>query len=146
MPEKVKPASQAKKSTGKASAAKTGTARPKAAAARKAPGKAAKAAAPKKAPGKAAQSAGRKLTRVPLEYVFYCQDGSIYNDLEELAAGLAAMTDETFAYHCNNERQDFCNWVRDVIEDVELAEELAMAASRIEAADFVADRVLFLSQ
>ena len=144
MPEKAKPASQAKKPTAKAAAAKAGAVRPKAATTKKAPGKATKAAAP--GARAAAKPAEKKLARVPVEYVFYCRDGSIYNDLEELAAGLAAMTDETFAYHCNSERQDFCNWIRDVIEDVELAEELAMVAGRIDAADCVADRVLFLSQ
>jgi hypothetical protein len=90
--------------------------------------------------------AGRRLERVPEQYVFYCCDGSIYRDLEELAAGLAAMTDDAFYYHSNAEKQDFCNWVRDIIEDVELAEDLAMAVNRLEAADRVAERIAFLSE
>jgi hypothetical protein len=141
MPEEAKPGSKTKKPTGKpavvrpARPAKAGAARPKAAGAGTVGQKAA-----------AAKPAEKKLARVPEHYVFYCCDGGVYGDLEELAAGLAAMTDEAFAYHSNREKQDFCNWVRDVIEDIELANDLAMAASRMEAADCVSDRILFLSQ
>jgi uncharacterized protein YggL (DUF469 family) len=66
--------------------------------------------------------------------------------LVELAAGLATMTDATFAHHSNREKQDFCNWVRDVIEDIELANDLAMAGSRDRAAVCVAERITYLSR
>lgn len=88
----------------------------------------------------------KKLARVPEQYIFYCCDGSVYRDMAELAVGLAAMTDEAFAYHCNSEKQDFANWVRDIIEDIELANDLAMARRRSQAADCVADRLVFLTQ
>ena len=91
-----------------------------------------------------AKPAKKRLAKVPDQYVFYCCDGSVYRDMAELAAGLAAMNDETFAYHSNRERQDFCNWVRDIIEDIELAEDLAMAASRERAATCVAERIAWL--
>ena len=66
-------------------------------------------AKPAARPSARAKSAAgkKKLARVPEQYVFYCCDGSIFRDMEELAAGLAAMTDEAFAYHCNSEKQDF---------------------------------------
>jgi hypothetical protein len=94
------------------------------------------------------QPAGRnkKLTRVPEQYVFYCCNGNVYRDMAELAAGLAAMTDEAFGYHSNLEKHDFSNWVRDIIEDIELADALATARSRSQAADCVADRIIVLSQ
>jgi hypothetical protein len=88
----------------------------------------------------------KKLARVPEQYVFYCCNGSVFRDMAELAAGLAAMTDEAFAYHSNEEKHDFSNWVRDIIEDIELADDLAMARSRLQAADCVADRIIVLSQ
>jgi hypothetical protein len=93
---------------------------------------------------KSARPAKKRLARVPDQYVFYCCDGGVYRDMAELAAGLAAMTDETFAYHSNTEKQDFCNWVRDIIEDIELAEDLALAASRRRAATCVAERIAVL--
>jgi hypothetical protein len=115
----------------------------------KAAGQKAAAARPAKAATASragAKKAEKRLEKVPVEYVFYCCDGSVYRDLAELAAGLAAMSDATFAYHSNREKQDFCNWVRNVIEDIELAEDLALAASRAQAAECVADRILYLSQ
>ena len=110
--------------------------------------KAVPAGQPEKArPGKAATAtkpAKKRLARVPDQYVFYCCDGSVYQDMADLASGLLDMTDETYAYHSNAEKQDFCNWVRDIIEDIELAEDLAMAASRERAATCVAERIAWL--
>jgi len=80
----------------------------------------------------------RKLTeKVPAEYVFWCHDGSIFTDINELASGLLNMSDEIFAYHCNMEKHDFSNWVRDVVGDEALADELAKATNRAQAADCV---------
>ena len=85
------------------------------------------------------------LDKVPAENVFYCHDGTIFTDVNELAAGLATMADETFAFHSNPEKQDFSNWVRDVIGDKQLANNLARAESRLEATEAVVARIAFLS-
>jgi hypothetical protein len=89
--------------------------------------------------------AGMFLTNVPVEYVFWSRDGSIFGSMKELAEGLSAMSDETFTYHSNSEKHDFSNWVRDVIKDEKLASELAMATNRLQAAEYVAARVTFLT-
>jgi hypothetical protein len=104
----------------------------------------AKATAPVKE--KPARKRSEKLEKVPVEYVFWCNDGSVFSDLEELATGLAAMSDDTYAYHCNPEKQDFVNWVREVVRDDELAAELAMAANRIQAAECAAARIAILAE
>jgi len=93
---------------------------------------------------KAKRQTAKAMTKVPVELVFWCHDGSVFDDLRELAEGLAAMSDETFFYHSNYEKQDFANWVRDVIEDAWLADELARAASRLQAAECVANRIALL--
>jgi H+-transporting ATPase len=62
-----------------------------------------------------------------------------------LAKGLVAISDDTFAYHVNSERNDFCNWVRDVIGDKKLASELATATNRTQAAGYVTDRLAALT-
>jgi hypothetical protein len=85
------------------------------------------------------------LEKTPPEYVFYCHDGVIFSDTNELAAGLATMSDETFAYHSNSEKQDFSNWVRDVIGDNKLANDLARATSREQATEYVVARIALLS-
>jgi hypothetical protein len=87
----------------------------------------------------------RLLGKVPAEYVFYCHDGTIFSDVNELAAGLATMADETYYYHSNLEKQDFSNWVGDVIGDKKLANDLARAESRLEATEAVVARIAFLT-
>ena len=91
------------------------------------------------------EQADKALAKVPEGYVFWCHDGSIFVDINELAAGLVTMSDETFAYHSNLEKQDFSNWVRDVIGDKQLADDLAKATSRLQAAEYVAARVTLIT-
>jgi spermidine synthase len=107
---------------------------------------AAKAKKPARQPVAKAKKQGQKpLAKAPAEYVFWCCDGSTFSDLNELAVGLMAMTNETFAYHSNREKHDFSNWVRDIIRDEELAEELYMATDRLEAAACAAQRLKLLT-
>lgn len=85
------------------------------------------------------------VARTPVEFVFWCHDGSVFADLRELAEGLAAMSDETFAYHSNSDKHDFSNWVREVIMDEQLADDLARAIDRLQAAEYVAARLALLA-
>jgi hypothetical protein len=94
-----------------------------------------------KARAKPGKGNSKLLVKVPVEQVFWCHDGSIFTDLAELAEGLKTMSDETFAFHSNLEKHDFSNWVRDVIGDERLANELAAAADRFEAAAYVLARI-----
>ena len=53
------------------------------------------------------------LGKVPPENVFYCHDGTIFTDVNELAAGLATMADETFTFSTQIwKKPDFSNWDR----------------------------------
>jgi hypothetical protein len=90
---------------------------------------------------KAAKPAKKSLTKAPAEYVFWCRDGSIFSDLLELAEGLKMMSDETFAFHSSLEKHDFSNWIRDIIGDEELADELLLVTSRPEAISCVIARI-----
>ncbi len=92
------------------------------------------------------QDAERLLANVPEEYVFWCRDGRILRNMKELGEALDSMTDETFAYHSNEEKKDFSNWVRDIIGDEKLARDLGKSPSRTQAAKSVAERVAFLSR
>jgi hypothetical protein len=90
------------------------------------------------------ERAAKLLAKVPEENIFWCYGGATFRDLGELAQGLAAMSDEVFGHHVNAEKNDFCNWIRDVIADAELAGELAAATTRLQAADCVSARVALL--
>jgi len=91
------------------------------------------------------QDAERRLANVPEEYAFRCCDGCLLMSMKELEGCLEHMTDETFAYHSNEERKDFSNWVRDVMGDEKLARDLGKSLNRTQAAKRVAERVAFLS-
>jgi hypothetical protein len=95
---------------------------------------------------KAKKQPDKRLEKVPAENVFWCQDGKVFSDLAELGEGLVAMSDETFAYHSNAEKQDFSNWIRDIIGDELLAEYLVGEADRLHAADYVSARITFLTE
>ena len=90
---------------------------------------------------KAKKPAKKLLAKVPAEYVFWCHDGCIFADLYELAEGLKTMSDETFVYHSNLEKHDFSNWIRDVIRDEQLADDLARVSGRLEAAACIIARI-----
>ncbi len=90
------------------------------------------------------QDAEKMLANVVEEYVFWCCDGRVLRSMQELKEALKTMTDETFAYHANAEKNDFANWVRDIIKDEKLAEDLRKLLNRKTAATRVAARVGFL--
>ena len=84
------------------------------------------------------------LARVPEQKVFLCNDGNIFKDIRELKDALATMSDQTFRYHSNEVKQDFSNWVRDVVGDGNLAVNLETAPDREQAAKIVEERCSLL--
>ena len=95
---------------------------------------------------KVKEEAKKFLAKVPEECVFWCHDGRIFRDMQELAEALGNMTDETFAYHSNGEKKDFSQWVGDIIGDAKLAKDLENVLDRNQAAGFVVDRITILTQ
>ena len=91
------------------------------------------------------EQAKQLLAGVPEEYVFWCQDGRVLRNLKDLAEALETMTDETFRYHANAEKNDFANWVRDIIKDEKLARDLFRSNTRPMAAKVVRDRETYLT-
>ncbi len=92
------------------------------------------------------EDARNMLGNVPEENVFYCHGGRVLRNTAELRDCLASMSDETFAYHVNPEKNDFSNWVRDVIGDDKLARDLNRAKNRPAAEKSVAERLVFLQK
>jgi hypothetical protein len=82
----------------------------------------------------AMQKAHKFLVDIPLEYSFRCHDGQVLKSMKELCDSFSIMTDETYSYHCKKEKNDFSNWVREIIGDVKLARDLEGATSRSLAA------------
>lgn len=55
------------------------------------------------------------------EHHFHLKNGGKLKDLFDLAKSLEEMPEEVFNHHVNEHRNDFYNWIRDVIGDQELA-------------------------
>ena len=92
------------------------------------------------------QEAERFLANVPEEYMFKCCDGRILKNIQELRDCLNGMTDETFSYQVNKQKNDFSNWVKDVIGDEKLATDLRKSPTKTHAYIIVVARVAFLSK
>ena len=90
------------------------------------------------------REAKKFLSDAPEEYVFRCTCGRTLRNMQELADELAAMTEEAFAYHVNAEKNDFANWVRDIIGDKRLVEDLMRAKDRVTVAKLTSERVALL--
>jgi len=62
---------------------------------------------------------------------FYVCDGEVLKSVEDLAGSLEhQMSDDTFRYHCNTEKNDFANWVSEIIGDKKLSKTIAKAKSK----------------
>jgi hypothetical protein len=94
---------------------------------------------------KAIKNTKSLLADVPQEYVFWCCDGRILKNVEELRDALLAMSDETFVYHACSEKNDFHNWVRDIIKDEELAADLLSAIDKTNSARVITERIALLT-
>ncbi len=68
------------------------------------------------------------------ENSFRCADGSVISSVYELENRLCTMGSEAFHHHANPTRNDFHNWIRDVFQDYELANELLSAKTPAQAA------------
>ncbi len=90
--------------------------------------------------------AQRWLADVPADKQFWVQDGRSLKNLAELAAALKEMSEETFRYHLNESKNDFLNWVRDVIGDDDLTGNLRQSTSRAQAGKVVASRLTHLKR
>jgi len=81
------------------------------------------------------------LGQVPQGKEFWCQNGQVFNSLPQLGMALRNMDQQTFLHHCNKSKNDFSNWVRDVIGDDRLALELLKKNTQAKAAKVIEDRV-----
>ena len=85
--------------------------------------------------------AKKYLCDVAPEQCFWVNNGPILKNMEELANALPDMAEDTFRHHVNNEKNDFSSWVRDIIGDAKLANDLLSSKNRDSALKKVRGRV-----
>jgi hypothetical protein len=86
------------------------------------------------------------LSDVKPEQCFWVHNGPIVRNLHELEKALEHMNEETFGYHVYNSRNDFANWVKDIIKDDELADILQKAESKDKTLKEIRDRIKFIEE
>lgn len=75
------------------------------------------------------------------EQCFWVSNGPILKNIEELANVLPDMAEDTFRHHVNSDKNDFSNWVRDVIGDQKLANDLLSSKNRDSTLNKVRNRL-----
>lgn len=90
------------------------------------------------------EHAERRLANVPEQYVFWCHDGRIIRSIRELKDALELMSDDTYAYHASREKNDFSNWIKDIIGDEKLARDLFKSSDKRQAFEYLKARETFL--
>ena len=85
--------------------------------------------------------ARKYLSDVASEQCFWVNNGPILKNLEELANVLPEISDDTFQHHVNNEKNDFSNWIKDVVGDQQLANDLLSSKSKYSALNKIRNRL-----
>ena len=70
------------------------------------------------------------LSDVAPEKQFWVHDGPVLKSLADLSSALKEMSDDTFSYHLNASKNDFANWIKDVIEDTDLTSSIARVKTK----------------
>ncbi|MBN2422435.1 hypothetical protein JXB41_04365 [Candidatus Woesearchaeota archaeon] len=83
------------------------------------------------------------MSDVPAELVFRTSNSEISN-LRELIVHLKTQGENFFNFHVTQDKNDFANWIRDVIQDKELANGLFPIKSYNKTINFIEERINYL--
>lgn len=70
------------------------------------------------------------LKEVSPDHYFLANNGVVIKSVTELKEALTRMDANTFNHHVNNERNDFSEWIKHVILDIDLARDVGKAKSK----------------
>jgi len=76
----------------------------------------------------------------PSKY-FILHNGTIIKNLFELSKALDHMPQDIFTHHVNPNKNDFANWIRDVIKDKKLAEKVESTIKNKEIQKFISKKI-----
>jgi transketolase len=69
-------------------------------------------------------------SRLAPELQFRLHGGGVIKSVPELAKALLEMSNETFSHHCNDHKNDFSNWVKEVFKEPHLAQQMEKSKTR----------------
>ena len=90
--------------------------------------------------------AERILADVKPEQSFWVHNGPIARNLHELKGAIEHMSPETYKHHVHDGRNDFANWVRDVLKDDDLADAVLKINSQGKLLEKVRKRIDFIER
>jgi len=70
-----------------------------------------------KSVGKTSSKKAKLLVCAPDDKCFWTTDGRILKNLDELQMAFGSMGEEVFLHHVNKEKNDFADWVEQVLQD-----------------------------
>ncbi len=70
------------------------------------------------------------LKKIKKEHHFILRDGRRIKNLEELTHFLKFMDESTFKHHVTNDKNDFADWIKNIVEDNELANNIKGSKSK----------------
>jgi len=74
---------------------------------------------------------------VPERHYFFLKTGEQIRSLGQLKEKLESIDDDTFSHHVNEYKNDFANWIRDVMHNNELADKINGLKSKTEIIDAI---------
>ena len=85
----------------------------------------------------------KALADCPHNQSFWTSNGVVCRNIYELVSDLLSMNDDTFRYHLdrNSRKNDFANWIRNVLGDKVLAERLHAITDRNLYTDVIKERI-----
>ena len=90
--------------------------------------------------------ARKYLSDSPSEQCFWVNNGPVVKNLEELTSVLPQLSEDAFGHHVNKEKNDFSNWIKDIIGDKKLANDLLSSKTKESALKKLKDRLSSLKK
>lgn len=81
------------------------------------------------------------LITVEGEQCFWVNNGPALRNLKDLSDALKNMSDDSYSYHVNPDKNDFANWTLNALKDEMLSEKLSKSKNLKSAIKAVDDRL-----
>ncbi len=88
----------------------------------------------------------KALSDVNPEHNFWVYDGNILKSIKELPSALKKMKKNVFKHHVNKEKNDFANWINDIIKDTKLAKDISKTKEKKGIIKKITQRIKWLNK
>lgn len=79
----------------------------------------------------------KRVSELPIEKQFHFRDGTSAKNLRDLKEKIESLPYNEFYNHVNAEKNDFANWVENVLEQHDLSERMRKVGSIVETVEFL---------